>query len=122
MTKNINKPDKEILRNLLETIICSEKSLIELKVVINEMVKGKIDATNLREFCLAQRLEILRDVYEIFPFYYKQLRDKELIRQTTDKDVTIVGLEDEIDEKNEFIGELDTRIDNILKKLVAKVS
>ncbi len=61
-------------------------------------------------------------MYEIFPFYYKQLRDKELLRQTTDKDITIVGLEDEIEEKNEFIGELDIRIDNILKKLVAKVS
>ena len=103
--------DIEDFEHVLEKIIFDEDELTELKSVVGEFTKGKVQPRQLKKEILLCRSRMLEDLKEFVLFYINSKKqEKEL--ETVD-----FNLKQELEERNELLEIVANRVNQLLLKL-----
>lgn len=115
MIMSVNKDQKKLLIEMIEQILLNEKELEILKVLINDLGKGKIDSKQLKIAIIKSRAKALKRILDIFPFFHKRIVNQ----QEIDKFTANINPEitQELEEKNKFLEEIAIRINKIVSSL-----
>ena len=101
----------EDFEQVLEKIIFDEDELKDLKSVVGEFAKGKVQPRQLKREILICRTRMLDDLKEFVLFYINSKKqEKEL--ETMD-----FKLRQELEEKNELLEILANRVNRLVAKL-----
>jgi len=112
--------ETEQLYGLLEKIIFNETEFAILKESIINLSSGKITSKDLREIILKNRIRILEDIVDFFPFYVNHFSDKNLFDNRNKKIKENKELEENIKEREEFLELVGKKINNILRNIKRK--
>jgi protein tyrosine phosphatase len=112
---SVDKDQKKLLIEMIELILLNEKELEILKVLINELSAGKIDAKQLKMAIIKSRATALKRIIDIFPFFHKRI----INQQEIDKFAGNINPEviQELEEKDKFLEEIGVRINKIVNNL-----
>lgn len=113
----IDKDQKKILTEMVEHILLSGEELESLKVLINDLNKGKIDPKQLKIAIIRSRANALTRIIDIFPFFHTQINNQQEIDKFTTNDKISPDAIQELEEKNKFLEEIGIRISNIVSQL-----
>lgn len=113
----MNNNSKEFLYDMLEKILFDENQLTKLKDGIEEVSTGRLSPKLLRKRIIELRVEIVEKLLEFFPFYFKQITTNQKINEFTEKKITSAPLSEELQEKNELLEKVGTKINSIYEKL-----
>ena len=102
---DLSVSNNEYIQPNLERIIFDNNELVRLKASVNELMQGEIEPKALKKLILESYARIFREITEYISFYVAQ-NHKRLSR--------------EIEEKDELLEHLATRIDNIFLRLKEK--
>ena len=103
--------EPEDFEQVLEKIIFDEDELSELKNIVGEFTKGKVQPIQLKKKILLCRSRMLEDLKEFVLFYINsKKREKEL--ETVDFE-----LSQELEERNEFLEIVANRVNQLVAKL-----
>ncbi|MFX0060466.1 MAG: hypothetical protein ACFE8J_19380 [Candidatus Heimdallarchaeota archaeon] len=101
------------LYGLLEKIIFNEDEFMILKATINEVSTGKKSPKTLREQIVQDRIRILEDLLQFFPFYEKysaQQKSKEQPEINQKKEQELIR---KIEEREELLGIIAKRLQRL---------
>ncbi|MFX0178496.1 MAG: hypothetical protein ACFE85_19965 [Candidatus Hodarchaeota archaeon] len=101
------------LYGLLEKIIFNEDEFMILKATINEVSTGKKSPKTLREQIVQDRIRILEDLLQFFPFYEKysaQQKSKEQPEINQQKEQELIR---KIEEREELLGIIAKRLQRL---------
>ena len=101
----------EDFEQVLEKIIFDEDELTELKNVVGEFVKGKVQPRQLKKEILLCRSRILEDLKE-FVLFYINSKKQEKERETMD-----FKLKQELEERNKLLEIVANRVNQLVSKL-----
>jgi len=104
---------KSVLEQALEDILLNESEFDKLKRIINQALTGEKSNKFLRQYIFKFLLKKKDALLEFFPSYAK-------IENDTNNTLPSEELQKELQEKNEFLEHIGTRINNIYKKLKEK--
>jgi len=107
------EPTNKVLYENLEKILFKEARLISLKEGINKVAMGKISVRDFKDQFFKAQMQILKELFEFFPFYNKGVNATLALNSFTDKKETSPDLE----ERNKFLKEIGIRIQRIYDKL-----
>lgn len=110
----IKKDDR--LYSLLEKIIFNENEFKLLKTTINEVSEGKIQPKSLRNLIIQDRIRILEDLVEFFPFYIQysvQQFNKSIERNSYQTDEI---LNQKIKEREKLLEIIAKRLNDLVNK------
>ena len=113
------KSNEKLLSDLLEKIIFNEKDFEDFKSAIFNVSTGKNNARLLKEKIISSRARILEELKDLFPFYINQINKKQSIENFV-IDGNSSGCIEELKVKDDFLTEIGSRIDGILKKIKGK--
>lgn len=105
---------KTILEDALDEVLLNKEEFNKLKLIIKQVVLGKISEKKLREYILKSRIKIKDDLLKFFPSYAKLENDTHF---GLPSDV----LQKELQEKNIFFEQIAGRIDSIYQGLKEKI-
>ncbi|MHA2429424.1 MAG: hypothetical protein ACXACC_00185 [Promethearchaeota archaeon] len=105
---------KTILEDALDDVLLNKEEFNKLKLVIKQVVSGKISEKKLREYILKSRIKIKDDLLKFFPSYAKLEND-------THNGLPSDVLQKELQEKNVFLEQIAGRIDTIYQGLKEKI-
>jgi len=105
------------LYQLLEKIIFNEEGLDTLKSDILKLEKGTISSKQLREQFLKERIRMLEDITDFFPFYAGRLQHEisEQIVDTPSNSNTNI-LRQQIQEREELLELIGTKLHTLTEK------
>ena len=101
----------EDFEQVLEKIIFDEVELTELKNIVGEFAKGKVQPRQLKKEILLCRSRILKDLKE-FVLFYINSKNKEKDLKTVD-----FKLRQELEKRNEFLETIANRVNQLEAKL-----
>jgi hypothetical protein len=114
----IEKDQKQLLLEIVEEILLNKKELESLKVLINELSKGKIDSKQLKVAIIKSRANALKRILHIFPFFHKRIINQQEINKFALNDEPISPkITQELEEKNRFLEQIGIRINKIVSSL-----
>ncbi|MFW9822046.1 MAG: hypothetical protein ACFFE4_03880 [Candidatus Thorarchaeota archaeon] len=117
----IDREQKKLLSEMLEQILLNELELESLKLLINELSNGKISAKQLKIAIVKSRVNALKRVLDIFPFFHNRITtQKELEKLSFEekfKPNLDLDLKQELDERDRFLEQIGERIYHILENL-----
>lgn len=102
--------ENQQLYSLIEKIVFNETEFLTLKEAILRLAEGKSSSKEVRELIIKNRIRILEDIVEFFPFYMKHLF----------KDNS-VNTEEMGGDNNELVSRLKER-DNLLELVGRRVN
>jgi len=105
---------------MLEKMLFNEKDLNALKIAIDNMNMEKISPKELRKYIIESRVKIIEKLLKFFPFYLKQVTIEKSLEDFS-RPHTNIKLEQELQEKNEFLKEVGSRVNKIHVKLRKKL-
>ena len=103
-----------MLSGMLEAVIFKEDTLITIKDCINNAIAGTIEPKELKQYILSSLQSILKEVLELFPFYYEQMTTQQ--PPSAENEQTLA----ELQEKDQLLEEVAERMQNIFIKLDSK--
>ena len=112
--------EKANLNQQIESILFDEDNLDILKNSITSLSKGTLTTKRLKEQIIEFRLKAVQDIVKLFNFYHKQLTTSTSLDEYT-KNPNNQQLEQNLQEKNDFIQEIGKRVQNIHSKLRIKL-
>ena len=101
----------EDFEQVLEKIIFDENELTELKIVVGEFAKGKVQPRQLKKEILICRSRILEDLKEFMLFYINS-KKQEKERETVD-----FKLRQKLEERNKLLEIVANRVNQLEAKL-----
>lgn len=116
--KNMKK--SENLYKIIESILFDENNLDTLKNSINSLCKGILSPKMLREQIVDFRLNVVQKIVKLFSFYNKQLTTNTSLEEYISSPNSS-QLKQELEEKNKFLEEIGSRVNNISQKLRYKL-
>ncbi len=108
------------LNEMLEKMLFNEKDLNILKIAIDNMNMGKISPKELRKYIIESRVKIIEKLLKFFPFYLKQVTIEKPLEALAQPH-TNIKLNQELQEKNEFLKDVGSRVNKIHKELKYKL-
>lgn len=112
-----------ILEDKIEEILFNEKDLNTLKDLTNKVSIGTTPAKTLREFIVDFRKGVIEKLIgklvRIFKFYAHQMSTQEQLSKFTSGDDS--QMKTDLQEKNQLLAKVATRIDNISRKVKQKL-
>ena len=111
-----NAQKEEILYEMLEKIVFNEVQLTILKKGIEKVANGYLTPKDLRKQIIVQRVKLIEDLIEFFPFYVKQSLTEQKLTSFTDT----TSMKTELDERNNLLEEIGLKVDNIYRNLKEK--
>ncbi|MFX0104429.1 MAG: hypothetical protein ACFE75_02930 [Candidatus Hodarchaeota archaeon] len=115
MQKNNN------LEEMLEKIVFDKENLTILKNAISKVDTGEISLKELRQQIIELRVRLLDNLLKFFPFYLKQAITEKSLRDFTQDTNNMAQLEQELEERNELLEEVGTRINRVFETLKDKL-
>ncbi len=117
-------PEKKVLKKMLESYVLNEDDLIVLKNAINDLINGNISKKRFRTLIIQNKVKIVKEMLDLFPFYQKQLDKTSVVldNKVLKDNAKIKDLKTEIKEKDDFLHQSGIRINKIFKKLKSKFS
>ncbi|MGB5911343.1 MAG: hypothetical protein WBH31_09140 [Promethearchaeia archaeon] len=101
----------KIFERALEDVLLNKTELNNLKSIIKDVASGKGSDKFLREQIIKNRINIIKDLLKLFPFFTTSVRDTNKIS------MPINTLQEELQEKNAFLEQVGQRINNIYNRL-----
>jgi len=108
MTKSQEIEDFE---QVLERIIFDEDELTELKSIVGEFAKGKVQPRQLKKEILLYRSRILEDLKEFVQFYINSKKQEKELKTVDFK------LSQDLEERNELLEIVANRVNQLVVKL-----
>lgn len=111
---SVDKDQKKLLIEMIEKILLNEKEFDSLKVLINDLSAGKINSRQLKIAIIKSRVNAVRRLIDIFPFFHKSIINQQEIDKFTvppNKDPKLIY---ELEEKDKFLEEIGIRISKIV--------
>ena len=112
-----DRNQKKLIMQMIERILLNEEELTALKMLINDVSTGKIDSKQLKLVIIKSRVNALKKIIEIFPFFHKRINSQQEIDTFTTEGSNDPQLLQELEEKNTFLQEIGTKINNIVNQL-----
>jgi len=108
------KMETDQLYGLLEKIIFNETEFKILKESIVNLNSGKITPGELRKIILKNRIRILEDLVDFFPFYLNHFSNKNSVDDSNENLKKNKELIEKIQEREELLEFVGKKIHNIL--------
>jgi len=112
MTTNMNSID--ILKGLAEKVIFDRDKLNLLKTKITQLSRNEISPKEMKQVILNQRVLILDEIIELFPFFIKNLQESNNSRSES-IDISTSELKQKLGEREELLELVAKRIQGIVQ-------
>jgi hypothetical protein len=109
------------LEEILEKIVFDKDNLNKLKEALQMTKSGDLSIIDLGKKILELRSLILKALVELIPFHLKLTNTNNSIEDFTGKRPNVPRLEQELEERNELLETIGSRINNIYEKLRNKL-
>ncbi|KKN10753.1 hypothetical protein LCGC14_1033460 [marine sediment metagenome] len=109
-----------MLLDTIEDILFKEKHLDKLKELINRLYDHSITPKEFKTYFLKQKAKNLQEIFELFPYYAKQIKINNSLHQYT-RDSLSSELRNELQEKDKFLEQVGIRVNYLVNKLNKKL-
>lgn len=106
-----------VLSEMIEKILFEEVELHNLKNLINDLQNRKITPKQLKTAIIENRVNMLKKILRIFPYYYTQITYQKEIDNFTEKEVD-AEIKKELEEKEELLRRVGNWVKNTRKKIM----
>ena len=106
---------QKYLSDVIEKVIFDENELNSLKMLIQDVSIGKLEAKQLRAAILERRVSMMEKIVKLFPFLQKKvsgINDPKIVGDTR----ALQKLEKELEERNSLLENIGSRMQSILSK------
>ncbi|MHA2036259.1 MAG: hypothetical protein ACW972_08905 [Promethearchaeota archaeon] len=115
---SVDTDQKNMLMEMIEQVLLNEEDLDSLKTLINGVSSGTKNPKQLKIAIIKSRVEALKRILDIFPFFHKRILNQHEIEKFTSEYNNDLKLHLEIEEKNTFLEQIGIRLNKILDKLM----
>jgi len=109
------------LEEMLEKIVFDKGNLAILKTAIDKVNTGEISLKELRQQIIELRARLLDGLIKFLPFYLRQASKKKSLDEYTTNDTNTGKLQEELQERNELLEKVGSRIDRVYETLKDKL-
>ena len=88
-----------------------------MKLLINDLSTDKIDSKQLKIAIIKSRVDALKRIINIFPFFHRRIINQQEIDKFTVNTSNSPEMIQELEEKDKFLEEIGVRINTILSNL-----
>ncbi len=112
--------ENNMLLVTIEEILFDEKQLAGLKELINRLYDNSLTPKEFKTYILKQKAKNLQEIFELFPYYVKQIKINNSLRQYTGDSLSS-ELRNELQEKDKFLEQVGIRVNYLVNKLSKKL-
>ncbi len=112
--------ENDMLLISIEKILFEKDHLAKLKKLINQLYDNSLTPKELKAYILKQKAEDLRKIFELFPYFMKQVKINDSLRQYTGESLDSES-RNELQEKDKFLEQVGIRVNYLVNKLSKKL-
>ncbi len=112
--------ENDILFTGIEDILFDEEQLDHLKILIKKLYNNTVTPKEFKTFILKQKANSLKRIFGLFPYYIKQIKINDSLRQYTEGSLNSDST-NELQEKNKFLEQVGIRVNYLVNKLSKKL-